>query len=91
MHWFAKKTSKTLKSKPKVKAVYNPMIKHSRSKTMAKPKPRPMTKKSVQWTQLNSQLQKMKNATNRLQNKEDMRRFIENGIPQPRVQQKNKV
>jgi hypothetical protein len=40
---------------------------------------------------LSGQLQKMKNTTNRLQNREDMRRFIENGIPQPRAQQKNKV
>jgi hypothetical protein len=42
-------------------------------------------------SRLSGQLQKMKNTTNRLQNKEDMRRFIEQGIPQPRAQQKNKV
>ena len=95
MHKYASKTVR-----PRITTV-RPAPK-TRSKSLARPRPRPMTLKAMPRMnrnklihRLSGQLQKMKNTTNKTrqlyQNKEDMRRFIENGIPQPRVQQKNKV
>ena len=107
MHWFAKKSiprpvvknplikyaNKTLKTRSKS---VRPAPK-TRSKSLARPRPRLMTLKAMPRNRsnladrLSLQLKQMKNITNRLQNKEDMRRFVEQGIPQPRPQQKNKV
>ncbi len=91
-----KTANKTKTVKPRITTV-RPAPK-SRSKSLARPRPRPMTLKAMPRmnrnkliSRLSEQLQKMKNTANKtrqlFQNKEDMRRFIKNGMPQPRVQQ----
>jgi hypothetical protein len=71
--------------------------------TLARPKPRPLTRKltygnpTSQFNRqlLNSQLNRMKNSTNRLrqaqENKNFMQRFVQTGFPKPRKQNPNKV
>jgi hypothetical protein len=73
-----------------------------KTKTLSKPRPRPLTRKAVPVgtlnqlkTRLESQLREMKQSTNKLrqanENRHDLLRFIRNGIPKPRAQQKNRV
>jgi len=69
---------------------------------LSKPRARPLTRKAIpvgtlnqMKTRLESQLREMKQSTNKLrqanENRNDLLRFIRNGIPKPRAQQKNRV
>lgn len=109
MHWFfAKKEKEEIKPVPGPE--HRPRSRYTRRSTarpVPKPrsktlsKPRPLTRKAVPIgtlnqlkTQLKSQLNQMKQTTNKLrqanENRHDLLRFIRNGIPKPRAQQKNR-
>jgi len=107
MHWFfAKKKEKEIEIKPIPGPVHRPRSRYTRRTTprpapKTKPRPRPMTRKAIPIgtmnqvrTQFKTQLNRMKQSTNKLrqanENRHDLLRFMRNGIPKPRPQPKNK-